>query len=78
MGVEIDFFVTPFEVQEIPEGTTAQQTITLGVYADTEEEAKAISLLYNSGHIEANFNHESETDRDPDVISLDYIKVSIG
>ena len=78
MGVEIDFFVTPFEVQEIPEGTTAQQTITLGVYADTEEEAKAISLLYNSGHIEANFNHESETDREPDVISLDYIKVSIG
>lgn len=78
MGVEIDFFVTPFEVQEIPEGTAAQQTITVGVYAESEDEAKATSLLYNSGHIEANFNNESETDRDPDIISLDYVKISIG
>jgi len=78
MGVEIDFFVTPFEVQEIPEGTTTQQTITIGIYAETEEEAKVTSLLYNSGNIEPSFTRESETEREPDVVSLDYVKVSIG
>jgi len=78
MGVEIDYFVTPFQVQEISEETTAQQTITIGIYAETEEEAKVISLLYNSGNIEPSYSSESATEREPDIISLDYIKVSIG
>lgn len=78
LGVEIDSFVQPFRVQEIQEGNTAQQTITVGINEETEDGAKATSLLFNSGHIKPSLSPKEEKVVDPDIISLDYVKVSIA
>ncbi len=78
MGVDIDSFVQPFRVQEIQEGSMAQETITMGINEDTEEGAKATSLLFNSGHIKHSLTPKEEKLIDSDIISLDYVKVSIA
>lgn len=78
LGLEIDSFVYPFQVQEVAEDSINQETITVAVYVETEEEAKVTSLLYNSGHIEVPYTLIEEKEKEPEIISLDYIKLTIG
>jgi len=78
LGLDIDSFVYPFQVQDIDEDSINQETITIAVYVETEEEARVTSLLYNSGHIKVPYTLKEEINRETEIISLDYVKLSIG
>lgn len=78
IGVEIDEFVMPYDVPIFQEGSTKSASITVSVNAETPQEAKVTSLLYNSGNIPVMYILESQTDLEPQNIKVDYIKVTIG
>ncbi len=78
IGIEVDKFVSPYQVPIFQEGSNRQESIIIGVNAESEVEAKVTSILYNSGHIPATYTIEAQNELTPQNISIDYIKVSIG
>lgn len=78
IGVDIDEFVTPYQVPIFQEGSNKPESITVGVNADDEESVKVIRLLYNSGHIPAAYTLESQNSLEAQNVKVDYIKVTIG
>jgi len=78
IGVEIDEFVTPYQVPIFQEGSNKPESITIGINADDEEGAKVVRLLYNSGNIPASYILESQNNLEAQNIKVDYIKVTIG
>lgn len=78
IGVEIDGFVTPYQVPIIQEGSNKVESITIGINADDAVGAKITGLLYNSGHIPATYMLESQNDLEPQNIRIDYVKITIG
>lgn len=72
IGVSIDGYVSPFNVQK---GT---DIFALSLYTSGEEEASVTSILYNSGHIPVEYKLDSENSINPQIISVDYIRVTIG
>lgn len=78
IGVDLDGFVTPYQVPTVDPNATRYEAITIPVYAETEEGAKVISLLYNSGHIPTSYTLESNNELNPHVVKIDYIKLTIG
>lgn len=78
IGVEIDGFVTPYQVPIFQEGVNKVENITIGINAEDAPGAKVTSLLYNSGHIPTTYTLESQNDLEPQNIKIDYVKVAIG
>lgn len=78
IGVEIDEFVTPYQVPIFQEGNNRIESLTIGINLDDEAGAKVTSLLYNSGHIPAMYTIEEQNDLEPQNIKIDYVKVTIG
>ena len=73
LGVDTDGFVTPYLVP------LEEQTIfAVPLNYESEEDVKAISILYNSGIIPVNYSLFSETDLKPDIVKVDHIGISIG
>ncbi len=73
VGVSTDGFVTPYLVPLEGDNLFA-------VPLPTEDEAlvEVISILYNSGDIPTNYSMIEENRLEPQVIEIDYIKISIG
>lgn len=78
IGVEVDEFVSPYQVPVSQEGVNKQESITIGVNAESEAEARVTSILYNSGHIPARYMVEEQNEIERQNVKIDYIKVSIG
>lgn len=78
IGVEIDGFVTPYQVPIFQEGSSKVESITVGINADDPIGAKVTGLLYNSGHIPVKYILESQNDLEPQNIRIDYVKITIG
>lgn len=78
IGVDLDGFVTPYQVPTIDPNSPRHEPITIPVYSDTKEGAKTVSLLYNSGHIPTSYKVESKTDINPNVVKIDYVRLTIG
>ena len=78
VGMQIDFFVTPFLVPEFTEEMTAIPDITIPVYTETEEETKALRILYTSGKIPVEYSVQGEKSLDVNMIKLDHIKLTLS
>lgn len=75
IGVNIDGFVSPFDVTDSGEN---EITFALPIYTSDTDEARITSLLYNSGHIPVEFSLESEENLPTTNITIDYFKIAIG
>lgn len=74
IGVNIDGFVSPFEVP-LDEN---EILFALPIYTEKEDEARITSLLYNSGHIPVEYTLASEKSLPTADISIDYLRIAIG
>lgn len=75
IGVNIDGFVSPFDVTESYKNKIV---FALPIYTADTDKARIISILYNSGHIPVEFSLETEKNLPTESITIDYFKISIG
>lgn len=73
IGVSIDGFVTPYLVPEVDQGIFAVPITT-----EDLEQIESIDILYNTGIIPINYTISEEIELEPQIIKLDYIRISIG
>lgn len=73
IGVSIDGFVTPYLVP-----LDDQSIFAVPITSEDETQIQAINILYNSGVIPVNFTVDSELEIDPQIIKIDYVKITIG
>ena len=73
IGVDIDGFVTPYLVP-----LDNQSIFAVPISSADDLQVSVIDILYNSGVIPVIYSVESELDADPQIIELDYIRITIG
>jgi len=72
IGVDIDGFVTPYQV------STTSEIFAIPISTEDTQQLKVMNLLYNSGVAKTNFKIDSQTDLTPGVPSVNYMQVTIG
>ena len=73
LGVNVDDFVTPYLVP-----FEEQNIFAVPLNFQSEEDVKAISILYNSGTIPGEVILGDEIDLEPTIIKIDHVGISIG
>jgi preprotein translocase subunit SecD len=72
VGVSIDGFVTQVQVP------LDQQLFAASINASDRESAHSLELLFNSGVVPLNYSVTNETELEPNIAQLDYIKLTLG
>lgn len=72
IGVSIDGFVSPHLVD------TTTKIFAIPVSTNDVQQLKVMSLLYNSGIIDTNYQVDSQTDLTVNIPEVNYIQVTIG
>lgn len=72
VGVSIDQFVTPVQIP------LDQNLFAVSASVTENEDAKIVSILYNSGHMPLSYSVTQEENVSPDIAEIDYIKLTEG
>mgnify|MGYP000898983708 CR=1 FL=1 len=78
VGMQIDFFVTPFQTPDFTEGMAATPSVTIPLYTETEKETEAVRILYTAGKIPVEYSLLEEKELDSNMVKLEYVKISLA